>query len=362
MARALEGRAALVTGSTDGIGLATAHALAAQGCAVMLNGFGEPDAIAVLRRELAQAHDVERRARRCRPARRTGGQRHRGAGPRKRFGRLDILVNNAGTQHKGPVEEHPPQRWREVMALNLDARLPHTIRTALPGDARARLGAHRQRGLGLRACRRRGPQAATCASKHGTGRADEGTSPWRSATTAITCNAVCPGDVSDAHLLLQRRSCSPSASRSPAPKRSSASRPPTCLRAAWSRPSRSPHCVAFLCSEAAAEIRRRGPARRRRLAGAMNPAVSEKMDATTLRRGALSHLRAAGPEPRCSPALGRADAGRPRRRSDQAWSAPASGDDSRRLGPPFLRDDAGEPTRRLWLSPQRQPQQEVGHT
>ena len=131
MGRALEGRVALVTGSTDGIGLATAHALAAQGCAVMLNGFGEADAIAVLRRELAQAHGVE-----VAHTDADLGDEQASSGivgqVFERFGRLDILVNNAGTQHKGPVEEHPPQRWREVMALNLDAAF-HTIRTALPG-------------------------------------------------------------------------------------------------------------------------------------------------------------------------------------------------------------------------------------
>jgi 3-hydroxybutyrate dehydrogenase len=131
MTRPLEGRVALLTGSTDGIGLATARALAAQCCAVMLNGFGEPDAISALRRELAQAHGVEF-------AHTDADLRDEQAASGivgqvlARFGRLDILVNNAGTQHKGPVEDHPPQRWREVMALNLDAAF-HTIRTALPG-------------------------------------------------------------------------------------------------------------------------------------------------------------------------------------------------------------------------------------
>jgi 3-hydroxybutyrate dehydrogenase len=250
MARPLEGRVALLTGSTDGIGLATARALAAQGCAVMLNGFGEPDAISALRRELAQAHGVE-------VAHSDADLRDEQAASGivgqvlARFGRLDILVNNAGTQHKGPVEDHPPQRWREVMALNLDAAF-HTIRTALPGM--------RERGWGriLNVASVYGlaggvDRSSYVASKHGLVGLTKAVA-LETATTAITCNALCPGDVStrifyrNAKLLAEREQIS----RAEAQQRIAATNMPPGRVVS---PEQVAALAAFLCSEAAAEIR-----------------------------------------------------------------------------------------------------------
>jgi len=250
MARALEGRAALVTGSTDGIGLATAHALAAQGCAVMLNGFGETDAIAVLRRELAQAHDVD-----IAHADADLGDEQAASGivgqVLERFGRIDILVNNAGTQHKGPVEEHPPQRWREVMALNIDAAF-HTIRTALPGM--------RERGWGriVNVASVYGlagglDRSSYVASKHALVGLTKAVA-LETALTAITCNAVCPGDVStrifyrNAKLLAEREKIT----RAEAQQRIAATNMPSGRVVA---PEHVAALVAFLCSDSAAEIR-----------------------------------------------------------------------------------------------------------
>jgi 3-hydroxybutyrate dehydrogenase len=250
MARALEGRVALVTGSTDGIGLATAHALAAQGCGVMLNGFGEADAIAALRRKLAEDHGVDiayTDADLCQEQAASAivGQ------VVERFGRLDILVNNAGTQHKGPIQEHPPQRWREVMALNLDAAF-HTIRTALPGM--------HERGWGriVNVASVYGlaggvDRSSYVASKHGLIGLTKAVA-LETATMPITCNAVCPGDVStrifyrNAKLLAEREQIT----RAEAQQRiASTNMPSGCVVA----PEQIAALVAFLCSDAAAEIR-----------------------------------------------------------------------------------------------------------
>lgn len=250
MTRALEGRAALVTGSTDGIGLAAARALAAQGCAVMLTGFGEPEAIAVLQRELAQDHDVD-------VAHIDADLRDEQAASGivgqviARFGRLDILVNNAGTQHKGPVEDHPPQRWREVMALNLDAAF-HTIRTALPGM--------RERGWGriVNVASVYGliggvDRSSYVASKHALVGLTKAVA-LETALTAITCNAVCPGDVStrifyrNAKLLAEQEHIT----RAEAQERIAATNMPSRRVVA---PEQIAALVAFLCSDAASEIR-----------------------------------------------------------------------------------------------------------
>ena len=116
----LQGKRALVTGSTSGIGLAIARALAAEGAGVVLNGFGRAEEIDALCGELNATHVAA-------DLTTTAGVEAlmQGAGP------IDILVNNAGMQHVAPVEDFPPEKWDAVIALNLSAAF-HTARLAVP--------------------------------------------------------------------------------------------------------------------------------------------------------------------------------------------------------------------------------------
>src|SRR5881394_2166586 len=127
----LKGKAAIVTGSTSGIGQAIAEAFAAQGCNVMLNGFGDSAAIEKRRAEMAKKCGVS--------------VAYNGADMSKPpqiadlvaktkavFGGVDILVNNAGIQHVAPVEDFPPEKWDAIIAINLTSAF-HSIRIALPG-------------------------------------------------------------------------------------------------------------------------------------------------------------------------------------------------------------------------------------
>jgi 3-hydroxybutyrate dehydrogenase len=117
----LNGKTALVTGSTSGIGLAIARALKAEGASVILNGFGDPGEIARLQEELGAAYgDADL----TRPEAIEAMMAEAGA--------IDILVNNAGMQHVAPIDEFPPEKWDLILALNLSAAF-HTIRLALPG-------------------------------------------------------------------------------------------------------------------------------------------------------------------------------------------------------------------------------------
>ena len=127
----LSGKVALVTGSTSGIGLGCARALAAEGASVILNGFGEPAEIEQIRAELAatsKAKALYSAADLTRP----DAIAEMIALARSEAGGIDILINNAGTQHVAPIDEFPVEKWDLILALNLSAAF-HTVRLALPG-------------------------------------------------------------------------------------------------------------------------------------------------------------------------------------------------------------------------------------
>lgn len=188
--RPLTGRVAVVTGSTSGIGLGIARALAEAGADLVINGLGRMDEIDATVAELAGLGvKVE-----YDPANLLQG--HSAAelvnGTIARHGRIDILVNNAGMQHVCPIEEFPVDRWDAIQALNLSAAF-HTIRAALPTMREIGFGrvinvasAH-----GLVAS----PfKSAYVAAKHGILGLTK-TVALEAARAGITCNAICPGYV-----------------------------------------------------------------------------------------------------------------------------------------------------------------------
>ena len=127
----LKGKSALVTGSTSGIGLAYAKALAGEGADVTINGFGDADAIERERAGLESAFGVTARYSAADMTKPDDIARMV-AEHEKTFGKLDILINNAGIQHVAPVEEFPVEKWDTIIAINLTSAF-HTIRTAVPG-------------------------------------------------------------------------------------------------------------------------------------------------------------------------------------------------------------------------------------
>ena len=124
----LKNRRALVTGSTSGIGLAIARALAAEGAGVILNGLGDADEIAALCEELGATYHGANLMDPDAIAAMMG-----------EIGPVDILVNNAGMQHVAAVEDFPPEKWDAILALNLSAAF-HTTRLAVPGMKAASWG------------------------------------------------------------------------------------------------------------------------------------------------------------------------------------------------------------------------------
>jgi 3-hydroxybutyrate dehydrogenase len=126
----LSGKTALVTGSTSGIGLACARALAAEGANVILNGFGDTGEIEAIRQELEQASGGGALYCNADLTRADAIEAMMGQAA-EAFGGVDILINNAGVQHVSPVDEFPTDRWDLIIALNLSAVF-HTTRLALP--------------------------------------------------------------------------------------------------------------------------------------------------------------------------------------------------------------------------------------
>jgi 3-hydroxybutyrate dehydrogenase len=184
----LKGKTALVTGSTSGIGLEMARALAAQGANIVVNGFGEAEVIRGVEKEL-QGRGVKtfyHGADMSKPA--EIEQMIRAA--EATFGRIDILVNNAGIQHVAPIDKFPVDRWDAIIAINLTSAF-HTIRLALPKMKEANWGrivnvasAH-----GLVASVEK---SAYVSAKHGLVGMTKVVA-LETATTGVTCNAICPG-------------------------------------------------------------------------------------------------------------------------------------------------------------------------
>lgn len=185
----LKGKAAAITGSTSGIGLGMAEALAAQGCDILINGLGDEAEIERIRSGLEDRFGVRVR---YSPAdmSRPDEVRAMVAEAEAAFGRLDVLINNAGIQHTVPIEAFPPERWDAVIAINLSSAF-HSIAAALPGMRRRGWGRiiNTASAHGLVASVEK---AAYVAAKHGIVGLTKVVA-LETAGTGITCNAICPG-------------------------------------------------------------------------------------------------------------------------------------------------------------------------
>jgi len=191
MTPTLKGKTALITGSTSGIGLGIARALAREGVAVMLHGLGDPGEIERLRATLAEETGVTVRTHSA-DVSQAGEVARLVADTAQALGSIDILVNNAGIQFVSPVDEFPPERWQAVQDIVLNASF-HAIRAAVP--------LMKQRGWGriINLASAHGLVAspfksAYVAAKHGQVGLTKSVA-LELAETAITCNAICPGYV-----------------------------------------------------------------------------------------------------------------------------------------------------------------------
>jgi 3-hydroxybutyrate dehydrogenase len=187
----LKDKVALVTGSTSGIGLAIARAMAKEGANVVINGFGDAAAIEKERAGIETDFGVK--------ALYSGADMTKGAeiaamiaDAQKALGGVDILVNNAGIQFVSPIEDFPVEKWDQIIAINLSAAF-HAIRAAFPGMKAKKWGriistasAHALVASPFK--------SAYVAAKHGIAGLTK-TVALEGATFGITANAICPGYV-----------------------------------------------------------------------------------------------------------------------------------------------------------------------
>jgi 3-hydroxybutyrate dehydrogenase len=246
---ALAGKVALVTGSTSGIGLGIARALAREGADVMLNGFGDAAQIERLRAEITMEHSVR--------------VHYNGADlsdplqvaalvstTQRELGALDVLVNNAGIQFVSPIEDFPDEKWQAIIALNLSATF-YAMKAAIPMMKSKRWGriinvasAH-----GLVASANK---IAYVAAKHGVVGATK-VAALEVANDGVTVNAICPGWVLTPLVeqqLKDRAAASGGDVASEAVKLLEEKQP----MLSFTSPEAIGEMVVFLCSDAAATI------------------------------------------------------------------------------------------------------------
>jgi 3-hydroxybutyrate dehydrogenase len=187
----MQTRNAVVTGSTSGIGLATARELAARGCNVVLNGFGDPAEIERLRADI-EAQGGTKIVYSGADLSKPQEVRAMMAEAAEALGPIDILVNNAGVQHVAALHEFPEDKWDLVLAVNLSAAF-HAIKAALPSMRERRWGriVNTASVLGMVGAPHK---PAYVAAKHGVIGLTKAVA-IEVAEHGITCNAVCPGMV-----------------------------------------------------------------------------------------------------------------------------------------------------------------------
>ena len=242
----LKGKTALVTGSTSGIGLGIAKALAAQGANIVLNGFGDAEGpkaeiaalgvkVAYHGADMSKVADIEDMM----------------AFAARTFGRVDILVNNAGIQHVARIEEFPVERWDAIIAINLSSAF-HATRLALPAMQQANWGriinVASVHGLVASA-----EKSAYVAAKHGIVGLTK-VAALENATTGVTVNAVCPGWVLTPLVQKQvdARAAQAGISEEEAKRQLLAEKQPSLQ---FTTPEQLAELVVFLCSPAADNIR-----------------------------------------------------------------------------------------------------------
>lgn len=242
----LRGKVAVVTGSTSGIGLGIAHALAAEGAAVMLNGFGAAEVIEALRAAIADRYSVAVRHHAA-DMTEPGEIAAMVAEARAALGSVDVLVNNAGIQHTAAIADFPVERWDAVIAINLSAAF-HAMQAVIPGMKGAGWGriiniasAHGLVGSAQK--------SAYVAAKHGLVGLTK-VAAIELANDGVTCNAICPGWVLTPLVQAQIDARAKASGRSVAETERAllAEKQPML---AFTKPDQIGALCVFLCSEAA---------------------------------------------------------------------------------------------------------------
>lgn len=244
----LAGRSALVTGSTSGIGLGIAKALAEAGANIVLNGFGDAEAA---KRQVADAA-------------RGGRVLYHGADLSKasqiedlmryaheELGGIDVLVNNAGIQHVAPVDEFPVEKWDAVIAINLTSAF-HTTRLALPA-MRAKNWGRIVNLASVHGLVASANKSAYVAAKHGLVGLTKVTA-LETAKTGVTCNAICPGWVLTplVEAQVEARAKSEGVDREQAKDALVSEKQPS---GEFVTPEQLAGLVLFLCSDAGSQVR-----------------------------------------------------------------------------------------------------------